>query len=314
MHRKRETRHENCTSQLLKEAGLSAPIPVNYVDVGTGVPHEVFRVESYLRLFSLHNKIPLFTGHVHDLSLVDLFWQRYKCIDPLHPTFTDHRGREKFVLPCYVHADEGRTLKKSAIMIFNIQPVLGGNPDAAYSQDEMHTNMKYHSFATRFLLSTMVKNVYRKNSEPLYRLADAIAEELLEVHLGKKRVTVFIALMAIKGDWPILAKLGKLERFFGRQTRTKASKPKGICHLCLAGQQDIPYHDTAASALWRQSYLRYDPYKSPPPFAILPTHGALMYRFDIFHTALKGVHAELAGSAIAGLLVDLQDIYLFGLP
>ena len=63
MHKRRKTGHENRTPQLLREAGLTCPIPINYVDIGNGVSHPIFRVQDYLRVLILHNKLPLFLGH-----------------------------------------------------------------------------------------------------------------------------------------------------------------------------------------------------------------------------------------------------------
>ena len=307
LHRKRATKHENRTQEIFKESGLSCPIPLAYVDIGGGRQHEVFRVESYLRLFSLHEKLPFLLGHVNNFDLVELFWLRYKAVNPKHCIYTTHAGREKFVIPCLFHADEGRTLKKSQIMVMNLQPVLGGNPDPEYDPSAMHNNFKYSTFATRMLLTVMVKKVYRKSSAPLDLVLDSIAQELLklwtdgvEVQLGSCKVTLFIAVVSLKGDWPILAKAGQLARFFGRMTRNPENSSVGCCHLCLGGQTGYDLHDFGDGAAWRATYLLHNPFKSgrASAFSILPYHDPLWYRFDIFHTAHKGVLAELTGSAL----------------
>ena len=132
MHRKRKTLHENSVQQVFSKSGLSCPIPVDYVELPDGYRHEIFRVESFLRTFSLNEKLHLFLGHVQDFSLTGEYWRRVKCIDPGHPVFSYHEGREQYVIPCCLHADEGRTLKKSSIMVCNLQPELGGNPDPEY--------------------------------------------------------------------------------------------------------------------------------------------------------------------------------------
>ena len=210
------------------------------------------------------------------------------------------------MIPCCLHADEGRTLKKSSIMVCNLQPELGGNPDPEYDPQELHTNMKFISWATRFLIFTMHKSIYRKDSAPLYKMWESLAAELLhlwthgvELIWNNAKITVFICVTAIKGDWPLLAKLGCLERFFGRKTKAGSKgEAKGICHLCLAGQKDCPFHDCTPTALWRSTFLQHDPFWKPSPFACLPYHQPLLYRFDIFHVCHKGVLAELAGSGL----------------
>ena len=307
MSRKFETKHENATTQLLQDEGLSCPIPMDYVKLKDGSLHPVFRVESYLRIMSLHDKLPLLLGHTADLSLVKEFWNRVKCFDPGHKVFQEHAGREAQVIPCCLYCDEGRTLRKSTILVCNLQPVLGGNKEPTYDASEMHTNMKYSSWATRLLLFTMVKSTYKKNPESLYTTWESYAEELLrlwehgvEVLFGRKKIRLYINVYAIKGDWPMLAKMGKLARFFGRKTRTRVQEAQGMCHLCLAGREGVPFHDFGDDAAWRATFLRHSPFKSNPPFACLPQHSAMLYRYDIFHCCHKGIHAELAGSGLVG--------------
>ncbi|CAE7837994.1 unnamed protein product [Symbiodinium sp. CCMP2592] len=141
---------------------------------------------------------------------------------------------------------------------------------------------------------------------------ESVATELLhlwtngvELILNNAKVTVFICLTAIKGDWPLLAKLGCLERFFGRKTKSSnQDKAKGICHLCLAGKSGFPFHDCMDTALWRTTFLQHSPFWQPSPFACLPYHQPLLYRFDVFHVCHKGVLAELAGSGLV-VLMDL---------
>ena len=307
MHRKRQTKHENSTQSLLKEFGLSCPIPIDYVDIGEQGHHEIFRVESYLRIFSLHDKMGLLLGHTKNLSVVKEFWHRHRQVYPNDPVFSCHAGREEFVIPCFLHADEGRTLKKSSILVCNLQPVLGGNPDPHYDPDELHTNMKFSSWATRLLMFVMLKKVYHKDSGPIDKVWASLSEELLhlfehgvELILGSQKVTIYIAVLALKGDWPMLAKMGKLVRFFGRRTRKKDAHGEGICHLCLGGCESYPYHDCSSNAAWRATYLGYDPFGDESSFACLPHHGPLLYRFDVFHCCHKGIMAELAGSALVG--------------
>ena len=305
MYKKRKTKHENKTSDILKESGLSCPLPIDYVDLGSGKKHEIFRVEALLRALSLHDKLPLLIGHVGNLSLVDEYWKRVKVVNPRHPIFAVHAGREKYVIPCFLHCDEGRTLKKSAIMVCNIQPVLGGNRQPEYDPKEMHTNMKFISFCTRLLLFVMTKKTYKKSWDPFYKVLSSFATELLhlwehgvELTFGTRKLTLYISLEGVKGDWPVLAKVGMLERWFGRKTRG-GNDPKGICHLCAAGTANVPYHDFTANAAWRATYLRDNPFKcEDTPFSCLPCHGALFFRFDIFYCAHKGILAELAGSGL----------------
>ncbi|CAE7288493.1 unnamed protein product, partial [Symbiodinium pilosum] len=161
----------------------------------------------------------------------------------------------------------------------------------------------------------MLKKVYKKSLAPFYKVLDSIAEELLQlwrygvdIFLKGRKLTLYICVVAVKADWPLLAKLGRFQRFFGRKTRLLNAAAKGICHLCRAGQDNIPYHDYSQNAAWRPTYLQDEAYDGNPPFHDLPWHNPLIYRFDIFHVGHKGVFAELAGSAI----VVLMDMGLAG--
>ena len=64
------------------------------------------------------------------------FWERYKQLDPTHPTFSHFAENEHgFIIPYMVHGDEGRGKAKSAVLITSYQPLIG-------QAGETWTNMK----------------------------------------------------------------------------------------------------------------------------------------------------------------------------
>jgi hypothetical protein len=77
-----------------------------------------------------------------------------------------------------------------------------------------------------------------------------------------------------KGDWPYLAKVAKFTRTFqsgakkGGTKRHGNGKPTGgICHLCLAGQDEFPYEEIATqSPRWLRTVGVSMPWHEPPAF------------------------------------------------
>ena len=57
--------------------------------------------------------------------------------------------------------------------------------------------------------------------------------------------TLRLVVTGIKGDWPFLIECGRLTRHFRRAPKRgqSAMQSEGICHLCLAGYDTIPFTD-----------------------------------------------------------------------
>ena len=117
-----QTSHENRLGTAMEDFGLSANIPVSYVDVTMTQPHPVLGVRSFVESLSSEKQIDrLFCGH-DETDFAD-FWRRFQTVQPQHPVFTQHRKRLGRVIPIWAHADEGTSQKKRAIMILQWQPL-----------------------------------------------------------------------------------------------------------------------------------------------------------------------------------------------
>ncbi|CAK9090201.1 unnamed protein product [Durusdinium trenchii] len=92
-------------------------------------------------------------------SMFDRFWTRYRQLDPTHEAFTQFTD-SGHVIPYMVHGDEGRGKNKSPILICNYQPCIG-------VQGEEFTNMKGHSFSTRFLSFMMPSKHFAEDDKTL---------------------------------------------------------------------------------------------------------------------------------------------------
>ena len=242
--------------------------------------------QTWYALWALHNKLDkcLFGGLGFDG--LKQFWCNYKRLWPEHPVFTKmgaEPSENTVFVPIYLHADEGRHLKKEQILIFNFQSVLGQG--TSLSQDSGNRldqcqglNILGSCYSTRFLITTLLSQHYRKKNKDGHRLntvLKAITADILELYTNgvqvsfhEKWVQLFVVPLGLKGDWPMLAKLGNLSRSFSRKGRP--TENSCICHLCLAGAQNVPYHDHEIDAAWYDTYLQSRPWSTPSPLMRLP--------------------------------------------
>ena len=316
MSRASNTRHENQTEALYVQQGLSAPIPISKVDL-PGLPgHPYFKVSDYLRVFTEQDKLHLLMGGEEScFDKIATFWQRYHAVCPEHPIYKKSESCRRFQIPILLYADEGQTLKKQSIMVIAFQPALGAGSLSSQhhrsNEDGMGLNFAGSSYRTRFLLSCMLKNKYRKSAETFDDLIrvfvsefNLMFEEGVGVSLASGNQKLGLTVIGVKGDWPILTRMGYLGRHFGRLA-FGGDRP-GICHLCMAGTEGIPYHEYDEHAKWIPTYLQSSPFsRDDGPLSQLHQSPAqertLLY--DIFHVCHKGVFAELSGSAIAPWMI-----------
>jgi len=124
--------------------------------------------------------------------------------------------------------------------------------------------------------------------------------------------TYHCMMLGICGDWPWLQKSGNLNRTFNHvQKRLNVrNPPSGICHLCRAGQADIPYEQIGTRRpLWLETQNQQSPFSSPSPFQAIPhepTRFAELWKFDTFHCFHLGVGRQFLGSFLA-LLSEIQE-------
>ncbi|CAE7211121.1 unnamed protein product [Symbiodinium sp. CCMP2592] len=309
--------------QSTKTAPTNLSKRIHQLDVGHDKKHPVLRVKDFLQALAESNKLPLMWGSTNNDSYAEVlpkFWRRWKTHDPQHAVFSHHRGHMAQVLPLQLHGDEGETLKKTGVMILNWQSPIGfGLAGSDDSPSAMSLNYLGNSYATRFLYTVCHKKSYAKDkSYVLTGIVQGLAEELVDLfyngvtlNLGGKETTFYAALLGLKGDWPIQARVGNLTRHFARKAVYKVSADtSGFCHLCRAGEQGYDANDYSQNAAWRETFLKVPPWTSEGPLCRVPQSPAkeYMHKFDIFHTLHKGVFAELSGSG----LVLITDYHLAG--
>lgn len=118
------TGHENRLTDSLAQYGLSANIPMSYVDVGLRSGHPILSIKDFVQTLNVNDKLDLLLMG-HRATTFKEFWTKWKKLQPDHPIFTYHRNRQGQCAPISVHFDEGTTLKKKNIMIIQTQALLG---------------------------------------------------------------------------------------------------------------------------------------------------------------------------------------------
>lgn len=113
------------------------------------------------------------------------FWQRYHQFKPGHAAF--QRPGHDFSRTCglFLHGDEGRGAKKSAILMLSVHSALGygistSSPDAKL--DEMGLNYLKPTWITRFLLGVLPKGFYSQDESGDEGEMGEVAEDERDVY------------------------------------------------------------------------------------------------------------------------------------
>ena len=307
-----KTGHENRLSSHLPKFGLSTNIPLTFVDIVLKNTHPVLAVSDYIAAIDAMNKIDgLLMGN--RAPQYEDFWLKWKSLQPSHPVFSQHSGHLGRCIPVAIHADEGTSVKKKALMVLQVQAVMGkGSRKRKADKMTAGLNLLGNSLKTRMLFSVLLGRLYsgkKLQNRPLFALVNHLSMQLhalydkgILVTIDGVKQKIFLVPLAMKGDWPALSKIGCLVRHHGRVTlATEAGM--GICHLCNGG---VEGHEA-----WHN--LSYDnmvsmhtdvplPWRKDPAFVrhlpMDPAFKAEFFRIDVFHTCHKGLMADIAANTI----------------
>ena len=192
--------------------------------------------------------------------VLETFWTRYQKVAPSHDIFQQAKAGKldlRRTLPYYIHADEGRTLKKKAIFLIQWQVAFGKGVGRRLSAEELRQkvndlklrpNFNGHAYTTRFLAATMLRSDYSANPEMLEGLLELIVEDLASLGWQGIQLSVghlWMVALGNKGDWSYLVDIANLTRSYRNCPKQPSSKQpdRGICHLCYAGYHGYPYED-----------------------------------------------------------------------
>ena len=317
MRRLKQTRKESNASRLERE-GLQADCKITWAQVGLKGTHPTLRVVDMLQTLAKAGKFSLLTGGLEwGFSAWQRFWDGFAQEEPSHPVFTAHSGRLDRVLPVYYYGDEGWSHKKAGFLVVSWQPVVGQGTSFSLERADrdVGTNTVGVSYTTRFLYTCMQRKLYSQKPAVFQNIMDLLSSEVrslfedgVQLTINGVKETVYCCAIGCKADWPMLHKMGNLNRAH-HGVKAKVENCKGVCHLCMAGTPEhAEWHDIY-SGTWkytdtedmRPPWSRESPLTRNTPFPDSAISRAWFYRPDVFHSFHKGLMAELAGSALGPL-------------
>ena len=316
---------------LVDHFGLSLPIPIRTrtVEAGTdkGKPFKLpmLHLTDWANYLLESNSWHLLAGlcrpdRLREEKIWQAWWDNYRAIDPTHVAFEmEARGELQLsrTAAMVLHGDEGRGRRRQAFLVVSYKSMLGRGSHPAqraakrkavkkpYIKHE--TNMLGHTLTTHFLAGVLPRNKYGEDDCIFDALLTGAAEQAKEMcttgvmdREGRK-FNMFV--LRTIGDWPWLAKSGKLCQTFANAVKKEQQAANEMCHLCCAGPDMCPFEEIATKRpRWASTVGLQEPFYSTPAMAIVPhTPGRLAehYTFDIFHTIHLGVGRNFLGSALA---------------
>ena len=319
---------ERDVHRTIKKQGLTLEVPLRCVLIGSEqIPW--IPPSTWLKYIIDQNLWHHFTGLTeNDPAKCNRVWCGYwQKFQKLYPDFQLPCGfNPAFTMACYVHGDEGRTLKKSPLMVMSLQSTIGYGLQTSKKRPREHdadedlfkVNYIGHTFKTRLVMSILPK----KWTDDFYdEVADRIVQDLKDVLSSgytdpRTGIRYNICVVGVKGDWPFLIKAARLNRHFCKGTKKAGLewKASGICHLCMAGTQMNGVHYAYEEAGYMDpAWLRTIP--APPPWTTVPPYiqhlphrrsdAATYFEPDIWHTMHLGVGKCFAGSCIVLALATL---------
>ena len=318
--------------RLFSSLGMSLNIPISHYRFGlTMLPHLKLRAWwEYLLKSRSSLALAGFHRHQQEAELaLKCFWDNLRSCMPDHQVFQSHGDRLETCVPYCLFLDEGTSLRKSAVLVISMQPVLGTSTAAKFSdglrgngkrkrsrdssldpaalkqlmaQSQAH-NGSGRTYSSRFLYSVLPKKVYHKNDR-MDRLLEKLADECTGLMSAGVRVgstTFYPVCLGVKGDAPMLIRVGHLNRGFSHM-----GKNKGCCFECLAGTAGYHFEDVRWAPDWEGSMYSVRPYSDPSPLLRIPaqTVPEKFFRRDPFHTFKQSIGCTFISSSIV-LLCDL---------
>jgi hypothetical protein len=316
---------------LLKSTGFAVDVPIHEAkELGEKCKHPYIAPSELLE--ALEHKAVAFsltgTNSLRECQrlLVD-FWVRFGTLYPNHQAYklAKERGFIRSI-PLLLHGDEGTTHKKQSVMVLSYGGALGRGTRKArrtISKAKAHItkskggiNMWGHSLGTRFVFTAIHKKHYATitgdaslNLQPFLELWTQQMLQLQNEGFVVDGARYFGITIGTKGDWPYLHKSGRLTRTFYNipKSHTAKNESTGICHLCGAGMQGVPFeHVCCDHPPWEGTVGAPGAFKDRPAFLALPhdpAFPAAFWRQDIWH----GWHLGLGKYWVAGVCVLVND-------
>ena len=255
-------------------------------------------------------------------AILKEFWARFKVMEPGHgiwEEFSRHNVDTSVCCPLMFHGDEGRGRKRSAFLVCAYHSYLGFGTAAANSARKkreycsMKLNYSTSTHITRMLTAVLPKMT--QDDVAFKAIMDFVAKDCLRMlrdgvtsaHGSK----FHFAVLSVTGDWMFLAKAGNLARSFANVPKRPLgpqSRPKGICHMCRAGQLGLAFEDCRRQPAWKATLFEAtdEPFNQRPVLLQIPhdpAKPASLFKFDFWHA----FHLGQGKSFTAAVLALLSD-------
>ena len=308
---------------MLKDVQLTVPLAVHsFIEGAVTVRH--IQVGTWFRyLLNVRNGGQLLGGFAPNDRWAGLclksFWLAFEKEKPSHAVFSLRRHRLDRVIPFAVHLDEGRGLRKSAVLVVHTQGIFGAETASNFHQErlflwddhlsevqlrEVMLRNQFHNargctFSSRMLHTILPKAQYTKgNSAVFTAVLEKLREECTSLLEDGVRLhddsQYYGALIAVKGDAPALLKAGNFVRNF-------QCLGNPICWECMAGAPHVPFEDCRRRPTYEDTLYAERPWVVPGPLAQVPGIPEVpeaVYQRDPFHVYKQAIGGSYAASSV----------------
>ena len=315
---------ERDVNRVVSKHGTTLPVPITEIAIkNQTIPW--ISPKNWLQYIVDHSLVYMLSGLSYETKnqvgwTWREFWSKWRTLNPDFDLFYKDDFDPSTTIGLYVHGDEGRTLKKNALMVTSLQSILGhGFNEKRMKRDrdgeKLQVNFAGHTAMTRFVISVLPKVTYQSDPEVFHTFIDKVAEELkdlLEIGLRDSLtgVTYKFVVLGVKGDMPYLQKVGRLKRSWNTTVKRgqQRKEPPGVCHLCLAGTPMYPCEDTSHKPCWAPTIGVKVPWSATPGILkCLPhdrVHPGSHFKADLWHCIHLGIGKSFISSTVH-LALDL---------
>ena len=313
---------------------LGLPIPLVTIPKPLGVRYEgdfnALSLCDWLKFHLSYNTFHILTGLARpdpkrEQLILKEFWRRYKLLKPTHELWevVERNGIDLGrTVPTLLHGDEGRGRKRQAFLILAYHSYLGYGTDLANktrkTRPYLSQKLNYSGNAHTHRMLTAVLPKMSHDDIAFQSLINYVASDarraLVEGVTSIEGVRFHMAVVQIVGDWQFLAKAGNLSRSYAnveKRPRGAHAKPKGICHMCCAGQVGFPFEDLRETAAWKETlFLEEDHWFTSWPRLLNlphdPIRPASFFAYDVWHAFHLGLGKVFAASVLAIISTQME--------
>ena len=314
-------RCESKLHEIIRGWGMTLPLDIKYFNHGL-LFAPMLEMSTWFE-YLLDRRSPLLLGGLDKNDpmagcLLEAFWSAYRHEHPEHEVFQGITPLSRCV-PLCIYADEGRGLRKTPVQVMGFETMFGMETakacaklgaagtvsDEALCQAMAHTG-RGCSLISRILLYVLPHSAYKAAKKEFWFRAmnhamanfAQLCERGVQLSPG---VSWRPALIAVKGDAPALAKIGRFTRSFQHWQGTS-----GICHLCLAGRPEHNWESMDSDASWTQTLFAERPWKPGLPSCVLQVPFCRVaperaFRGDCMHIVKLGIARHFIASSIVVL-------------